>query len=90
MEDFVFKPWELDQENDEMILVSKCGERKIDEFGETQFVRVDLTLGKGNNPSFLEIYDDLWAKGKAVEVKCDNLADLLNKMEDCFLDFLTW
>lgn len=84
MEDFVFEPWELDRENDEMISVFKCGERE-DEYGDVQRIRVELTLGKGDNPSILEIYDDFCAQEKAVEVKCDNLADLLNKMES-YLD----
>lgn len=82
MNNFVFEPWKLDLENDEMVSVFKCGERK-DEYGDVQGIRVDLTLGKGDSPSMLEIYDDFCAKGKAVEVKCDGLADLLNKMESC-------
>lgn len=79
MEEFVFEPWELDRENDKMISVFRWGERKDDEYGEVQRIRVTLTLGKGDNPSMLEIYDDWDAQGQAVE--CDDLPDLLNKME---------
>lgn len=86
MKDFVFEPWELDRENSEMVSVFRRGKRKVDEFGEVQGVRVELTLGKGDNPSLLEIYDDFWAQGKAVEMKCDGLHDLLNKMESCLKD----
>ncbi len=79
MEDFVFEPWELDRENDKMVSVFRWGERKDEDYGEVQRIRVTLILGKGDNPSMLEIYDDWDAQGQAVE--CEDLPDLLNKME---------
>lgn len=79
MEEFVFDPWELDRENDKMVSVFRWGERKDEDYGEVQRIRVTLTLGKGDNPSMLEIYDDWDAQGQAVQ--CANLPDLLNKME---------
>ena len=85
MEEFVFDPWELDRENDKMISVFRWGERKDDEYGEVQRIRVTLTLGKGDNPSMLEIYDDWDAQGQAVQ--CDDLPDLLNKMESYLADY---
>ena len=84
MEEFVFEPWELDRENDKMVKVFRWGERK-DDYGEVQRVMVTLTLGKGDNPSMLEIYDDWDAHGQAVQ--CDDLPDLLNKMESYLADY---
>ena len=78
MEEFVFAPWELDRENDKMVSVFRWGEKK-DEDGEVQRIRFTLTLGKGDNPSVLEIYDDWEAHAEVVE--CEDLPDLLNKME---------
>ena len=85
MEDFVFDPWALDRENDKMISVFRWGERKDEDYGEVQRIRVTLTLGKGDNPSMLEIYDDWDAQGLAVE--CEDLPDLLNKMESYLADY---
>ena len=47
MEDFVFEPWELDRENDKMVSVFRWGERKDEDYGEVQRIRITLTLGKG-------------------------------------------
>lgn len=85
MEEFVFDPWELDRENGKMISVFRWGERKDEDYGEVQRIRVTLTLGKGDNPSMLEIYDDWDAQGQAVE--CEDLPDLLNKMESYLADY---
>lgn len=85
MEEFVFEPWELDRENDKMVKVFRWGERKDEDYGEVQRIRVTLTLGKGDNPSMLEIYDDWDAKGQAVE--CEDLPDLLNTMESYLADY---
>lgn len=78
MEDFVFGEWELDRENDKMVSVFRWGKRK-DYYGDVERIRVTLTLGKGDNPSVLEMYDDWEAHCQVVQ--CDGLSDLLNKME---------
>lgn len=85
MEDFVFEPWELDRENDKMVSVFRWGERKDEDYGEVQRIRITLTLGKGDNPSMLEIYDDWDAQGQVIE--CEDLPDLLNKMESYLADY---
>lgn len=85
MEEFVFAPWEIDRENDKMVSVFRWGERKNEDYGEVQRIRVTLTLGKGDNPSMLAIYDDLDAHGQVVH--CDGLPDLLNKMEACLAEY---
>ncbi len=78
MEDFVFEPWELDREDDKMVSVYRWGSR-TGRSGLKQIIRVALTLDKGDNPSMLEIYDDDTDEVQSVE--CDDLPDLLNKME---------
>ena len=78
MGDFVFEPWELEQENDKMVSVFRWGERKCDN-GEVHRIMVTLYLGKGDNPTYLEIYDD--ASMNFLQVDCKDLPDLLNKME---------
>ena len=85
MEDFVFEPWELERENDKFVSVFRWGERKDDEFGEVQRIRVTLTLGKGDNPSVLEIYDACPAHTQLIE--CDDFPDLLNKMESFLTEY---
>lgn len=85
MENFVFEPWELDRETDKMVSVFRWGERKDEDYGEVQRIKVTLTLGKADNPSMLEIYDDWDAQGQAVQ--CDGLPDLLNKMESCLAEY---
>lgn len=84
MEEFVFAPWKLDRENDKMISVFRWGER-TGRSGLLQRIRVGLTLGKGDNPSMLEIYDDDTDEVQSVE--CDDLPDLLNTMESYLADY---
>lgn len=78
MEEFVFAPWELDRENDKMISAFRWGSR-MGRSGLLQRLKVTLTLGKGDNPSMLEIYDDDTDEVQAVQ--CNDLPDLLNTME---------
>lgn len=84
MEDFVFEPWELDRENDKMVSVFRWGSR-MDDYGEVQWVMVTLTLGKGDNPSMLEIKEEGTDETQAVQ--CDDLPDLLNKMESYLAEY---
>lgn len=84
MEDFVFDPWELDRENDKMVSVFHWGSRE-GRSGLLQRIKVTLTLGKDDNPSMLEIYDD--DTDEVLEVECKDLPDLLNNMEACLADY---
>lgn len=84
MEEFGFAPWVLDRENDKMLSVYRWGSR-TGRSGLRQIIRVALTLGKGDNPSMLEIYDDDTDEVQSVE--CNDLPDLLNKMESCLADY---
>lgn len=84
MEEFVFEPWVLDQEDDKMVSVYRWGSR-TGRSGLMQRIRVALTLGKGDNPSMLEIYDDDTNEVQAVE--CEDLPDLLTKMESYLADY---
>lgn len=85
MEDFVFEPWKLDRENDEMVSVFRWGERKDEDYGEVQRIRVTLMLGKGDNPSMLAIKEE--GTDVVLAMVCDDLPDLLNKMESYLADY---
>lgn len=79
MRDFVFGEWELDRETDKIISVFRWGVRKSKIYGEVHPIKVTLTLGKGDLASMLETYEPDYDDRR--QVMCDDLADLLNKME---------